>query len=151
MRRGPPGMISRFLKDRRGNYALLMGFAMLPIMGGLAIAVDFSEMNRQKQATINALDAAGIATARQVVSGASDEALIAYANEFFEANLGPVDPADTELTVVLPNNQFGGGTLKLSAVLNYKPYFLPSFLGLLGKPPTSATAKSASRPTAKSA
>ncbi len=127
-------MILDFLRDRGGNYAMLMGFAMLPIMGSVAIAIDFSEMNRQKQATINALDAAGVATARQVVSGASNEALIAYANEFFKANLGTVDPDDTELTVVLPNNQFGGGTLKLSAVLNYEPYFLPSFLGLLGKP-----------------
>ena len=127
-------MIREFLRDRGGNYAMLMGIAMLPIMGSVAIAIDFSEMNRQKQATINALDAAGVATARQVVSGASNEALIAYANEFFKANLGPVDPDDTELTVVLPNNQFGGGTLKLSAVLNYEPYFLPSFLGLLGKP-----------------
>jgi Flp pilus assembly protein TadG len=127
-------MILKFLRDRGGNYAMLTGFAMLPIMGSVAIAIDFSEMNRQKQATVNALDAAGIATARQVVSGASDEALIAYANEFFKANLGPVDPADTQLTVVLPNNQFGGGTLKLSAVLDYQPYFLPAFLGLLGKP-----------------
>ncbi len=138
MRRGPRRMISRFLKDRRGNYAMMMGFAMLPIMGSLAIAVDFSEMNRQKQATINALDAAGIATARQVVTGASDEALIAYANDFFEANLGSVDPDDTELTVVLPNNQSGGGTLKLTAVLNYQPYFLPAFTSLLGKPDEDA-------------
>ena len=90
-------MIREFLRDRGGNYAMLMGIAMLPIMGSLAIAVDFSEMNRQKQATINALDAAGVATARQVVTGASNEALIAYANEFFKANLGPVDPDDTEL------------------------------------------------------
>lgn len=127
-------MILDFLRDRRGNYAMMMGFAMLPIMGGVAIAIDFSEMNRQKQATVNALDAAGLATARQVASGASDEALVIYANEFFKANLGPVDPADTELNVVLPNNQHGGGMLKMSAVLNYKPYFLPSFFGLMGKP-----------------
>ena len=127
-------MILDFLKDRGGNYAMMMGIAMLPIMGGVAIAIDFSEMNRQKQATVNALDAAGLATARQVATGASDEAVIAYANEFFKANLGPVDPADTQLTVVLPNNQFGGGKLKLSAVLNYKPYFLPSFLSLQGAP-----------------
>ncbi|MDQ2632738.1 MAG: pilus assembly protein [Pseudomonadota bacterium] len=126
-------MILEFLRDRGGNYAMLTAFAMLPIMGSVAIAIDFSEMNRQKQATVNALDAAGLATARQIVSGASDEALIAYANAFFEANLGPVDPADTELTVVLPSNQFGGGTLKMSAELNYKPYFLPAFLGLLGE------------------
>ena len=111
---------------------MMMGIAMLPIMGSLALAVDFSEMNRQKQATLNALDAAGIATARQVASGASDAALIAYANDFFEANLGPVNPANTTLTVQLPNNQFGGGTLKLNAVLDYHPYFLPAFIALLG-------------------
>lgn len=125
-------MIRKFLRHRGGNYAMITAFAMLPIMGAVALAVDFSEMNRQKHVTVNALDAAGLATARQVVSGASDEALIAYAHEFFKANLGPVDPADTELTVQLPNRQFGGGTLKLSAVLNYKPYFLPTFRGMLG-------------------
>ncbi len=112
---------------------MMMGVAMLPIMGSMALAVDFSEMNRQKQATINALDAAGIATARQVASGATDEALIAYANDFFKANLGPVDPADTTLSVQLPNNQYGGGTLKLTAVLKYHPYFLPAFTALLGE------------------
>ena len=53
------------------------------------------------------------ATARQVASGASDEALLAYANDFFEANLRAVDPANTKLTVTLPNNNYGGGTLKL--------------------------------------
>src|SRR5690606_32573353 len=76
-RRGSPRMILDFLRDRGGNYAMLTGLAMLPIMGGMAIAVDFSEMNRQKQATVNALDAAGLATARQVASGVSDAALIA--------------------------------------------------------------------------
>ncbi|WP_457936164.1 pilus assembly protein TadG-related protein [Mesorhizobium sp. 10J20-29] len=126
-------MIWKFLRDKRGNFAMMMGAAMLPIMGSIALAVDFSEMNRQKQATVNALDAAGIATARQVATGASDEALITYAKNFFEANLGSVDPADTTLSVQLPNNQFGGGTLKLKAVLNYQPYFLPSFAALLGK------------------
>ena len=59
-------------------------------------------MNRQKQAVNNALDAAGIATARQVVTGASASELVAYAKTFFEANLGSVNPADTQLTVVLP-------------------------------------------------
>ena len=125
-------MIRKFLRDRRGNFAMITGVAMLPIMGSIALAVDFTEMNRQKQATMNALDAAGVATARQVATGASDAALIAYAKDFFEANLGTVDPANTTLTVQLPNNQFGGGTLKLKAVLKYNPYFLPAFTALLG-------------------
>jgi Flp pilus assembly protein TadG len=140
MRRGPPFMLAKFLSDRRGNFALATVGALLPIMGALALAVDYSEMNRQKQATTNALDAAGLATARQVAAGASDAALILYANEFFKANLGPVDPNDTQLTVVLPNNLAGGGTLKLTAQLNYQPYFFPAFSKLIGKSDAEANA-----------
>ena len=89
---GTRSVMRGFLADRRGNYALMTVVAMVPLMGGLALAVDYSEMNRQKQAVNNALDAAGIATARQVVTGASESELIAYAKTFFEANLGSVEP-----------------------------------------------------------
>ena len=66
------------------------------------------------------------------MSGASETQLIAYAKSFFEANLGSVNPTDTVLTVTLPSNQAGGGTLKLSAKLNYKPIFFPVFADLSG-------------------
>ena len=90
--------------------------AIVPIMGGLALAVDYSEMATQRQETLNALDAAGIATARYMVSGTvTEDETKAYAKSFFEANLGSVKPADTVLTFVLPQNNTGGGTLKLSA------------------------------------
>lgn len=133
-------MLGKLLADRGGNYALLTAVALVPIMGGLALAVDFTEMNHQKQATLNALDAAAVATARQVVSGASDASLIAYATDFFHANLGDVNPADTVLSVTLPNNQSGGGTLKMSAQLNYKPIFFPVASYLIGKSDEEAQA-----------
>jgi Flp pilus assembly protein TadG len=121
-----------FLDDRRGNYALMTVVALVPLMGGVAIAVDFTEMSRQKQEVANALDAAGIATARQVVTGATDDELKAYAKDFFEANLGSIDPATTALTVQLPTTTNGGGTLKLSATLNYEPLFFPAFKQIAG-------------------
>lgn len=129
-------MIRSFLKDVRANYALVTAIALLPIMGALALALDYSEMTRQRQAMSNALDAAGIATARQVVSGDTDAELIAYANDFFEANLGPVNPADTTLDVTLPDTANGGGTLSLTATLNYHPDFYPVFAAMLGKDAT---------------
>jgi Flp pilus assembly protein TadG len=129
----------RFRRDDRGSYAIAFAIALVPILGGMAIAIDFAEMNRQKQATLNALDAAGIATARQLVSGGTDEEIKAYARSFFEANLGPVDPADTVLNVTLPNNEAGGGTLKLTADLRYQPVFFPVFTKALeGEPNTDA-------------
>ncbi|MBT1155061.1 pilus assembly protein [Aminobacter anthyllidis] len=125
-------MIRKFLQDRRGSYAILTVAAMVPIMGALAIAIDYSEMSRQREITRNALDAAGIATARRIIEGATDDQLKIYANDFFKANLGPVKPSNTTLTVTLPNSSSGGGTLKLEANLKYDPYFLPAAAALLG-------------------
>ncbi len=126
-------MIRRFLGDRRGNYALLTVIMMVPLMGALALAIDYTELIRQRQDTLNALDAAGIATARQIVSGVSDDVAKAYAKDFFEANLGHVKAANTTLTVTLPSSNSGGGTLVLQAALTYQPYFLPAAAMLLGR------------------
>jgi Flp pilus assembly protein TadG len=127
-----------FWRDRRGNYALMTALAMAPLMGGLAMAVDFTEMNRQKQAVENALDAANIATARRIVEGATDDQLRAYALDFFHANLNHVDPADTTLSVELPSTETGGGTIKLTARLDYQPYFYPVLAWLVGTPEADA-------------
>lgn len=137
-------MLRRFLKDIRGNYILLTAISMVPIMGGLAIAIDYSELSSQRATTMSALDAAGIATARYIASGAANSddpdpekaatkyetAVKQYAKDFFEANLGSVDPADTKLSVLLPNKNFGGGTLKLTANMTYHPRFLPAAAAL---------------------
>ena len=126
-------MFRRFLNDVRGNYVLLTAISMVPIMGALAISIDYTELSRQRAATMSALDAAGIATARRIAEGATDTQAKDYAKDFFEANLGAVDPAHTTLTVTLPNNNFGGGTLKLEADLTYEPKFLPTAAMLIHK------------------
>src|SRR5690606_11868825 len=114
-------MLRRFLHDIRGNFAMMTAVAMVPIMGALALGVDYAEMSRQRQAAMQALDAAGIATARRISEGASDAEAIAYAESFFAANLGPVDPDNATLNVVLPSSEVGGGTLKMTAALTYRP------------------------------
>lgn len=130
-------MIRRFWKDRSGSYAILTVAAMVPIMGALALAIDYAEMSRQREATRNALDAAGIATARRLAEGATDDQLRTYALDFFRANLRQVDPAKATLIVTLPSSTTGGGTLKLEAKLKYDPYFLPAAAALLGKTSSS--------------
>ncbi|WP_031194052.1 pilus assembly protein [Mesorhizobium sp. L2C066B000] len=137
-------MIRRFLNDRRGNYALMTVITMVPLMGALALAIDYTDLLRQKQNMLNALDAAGIATAQQIVTGATDTAVKAYAKDFFEANLGKVSSANTALTVTLPNNNAGGGTLKLCASLTFHPYFLPVAAMLIGRTSTDVTTSACS-------
>ncbi|MDX8506168.1 TadE/TadG family type IV pilus assembly protein [Mesorhizobium captivum] len=125
-------MIRGFLRDCRGNYALMTVITMVPLMGAVALAVDYTELVRQRQETLNALDAAGIASAQQIVSGASDDETKAYAKKFFEANLRHVLPANTTLTITLPKDNTGGGTLIMQASLKYHPYILPAATMLLG-------------------
>ncbi|MBZ9723015.1 pilus assembly protein [Mesorhizobium sp. CO1-1-11] len=122
----------QFRRDRRGNYALMTAVAMVPLMGGLAIAVDFTEMNREKQMVMNALDAANFATARRLTEGATDDQLRAYALDFFNANLNSIDPAKATLNLTLPSSTAGGGTMKICSTLTYDPYFLPTAKILLG-------------------
>lgn len=132
---GVASMIRRFLNDISGNFAMMTSIALVPIMGAVALGVDYAEMSRQRQDTLNALDAAGIATAREILSssGKKEAEIKAYAKEFFEANLGSVKPANATLNIVLPQNTAGGGTLKLSADLKYQPYFFSAFAKLMGK------------------
>ncbi|MER9526610.1 pilus assembly protein [Mesorhizobium sp. M0292] len=137
-------MIRRFLNDRRGNYALMTVITMVPLIGALALAIDYTDLLRQKQNMLNALDAAGIATAQQIVTGATDTAVKAYAKDFFEANLGRVKAANTALTVTLPNNNAGGGTLKLCAELTYHPYFLPAAAMMIGRTAADVTTSACS-------
>lgn len=131
-------MIRKFLKDTRGNYAILTVAAMVPIMGALALAIDYAEVSRQREVVRNALDAAGMAVARRLLDGSPGETLTdtqlkAYAADFFNNNLGSVKPANAPLKVTLPNNSFGGGTLEMEATLRYDPYFLPAAAALIGK------------------
>jgi len=133
-------MFRKFFSDRRGNFALMTAIAIVPIMGGLALAIDYAELMREKQLTRNALDAAGIAAAKRIIEGASDEKVKAYADDFFRSNLGGLDPEKVALSIVLPANNTGGGTLKLTADLDYNPYFLPTFTRLLGQSGTDLIA-----------
>lgn len=132
-------MLRRFLSDKRGNYAMMTVLMMVPLMGGLALAIDYSQMTRQRQLTLNALDAAGVATARRVAEGATDEQLHKYAREFFAANLNGVDASDAVIELILPKDNTGGGTLKISAQVPYKPYFYGPFAEMMGEAGGDAT------------
>ena len=118
-------MIRRFFSDERGNYALMTVVAIVPIMGALALGVDYTEMARQRQETLNALDASGIATARRIIEGATDDEAKAYAKNFFEANLGSVDPANTTLTVAAAAEQHRRRHAEADGGAQIQALFLP--------------------------
>ncbi|HEV7417264.1 MAG TPA: TadE/TadG family type IV pilus assembly protein [Tianweitania sediminis] len=80
-------MFRKFQKDRRGNIAVTFTLAMLPVMGGVAGAVDYSSAFNRKAQLQNALDAAALAIGMQSLSGTSQAELSLLGQRVFSANV----------------------------------------------------------------
>jgi hypothetical protein len=138
-------ILLRFLKDVGGNYAMMTAVLMVPLLGALALGVDYTEMSRQRQVTLHALDAAGIATARRILEGASDAEAHDYARSS-SGESGQRRPSKVSCGCNCRRRSPGGETLKLGADLRYDPFFLPSFVmgkgrRQRGKPDFSASSE----------
>jgi len=54
-----------FWRDRRGNFAVIMALAAVPLVGAAGLAVDYAHMSRSRSELQNALDAAVLAVAQR--------------------------------------------------------------------------------------
>ena len=122
-----------FLADRRGNYALMTVVAMVPLMGGLALAVDYcgnepAEAGGEQRAR-RGRHRDGAASSS---TGASDSRADRLRAEILRSQSRLGRPRRHPAYRHAAANQVGGGTLKLSAKLNYKPLFYPVFAELSG-------------------
>lgn len=137
--------IAHFLRNSSGNFGVMMGVLAFPVIGAMALAVDYSNVMRERSMAQASLDAAALATARQYATGslsgdtqAETEAnLTAYAKDFFEANLpDSIGDNDLELAAKISTQvkQDGNGTpyeqknIDLGATLEYDT-FLAKVLG----------------------
>ena len=119
-----------FLRDERGNFAMVTALTLLPILGALAIGVDYTEMNRQKAELQSAIDAAAIAGTRFLMDGGAEDQLTLYTTEFVKSNLDDALAAKANIVVTPPNPDEGRPQLRVDATLDYDPYFYGSFMVL---------------------
>lgn len=96
--RAATDLVSLFRNDASGNIAMLFGIAIIPILGFIGAAVDYSITNSQRTKIQAALDSAllagAIAGKQSLDSGGGKSAAIAAANDaaarFFSANSGGI-------------------------------------------------------------
>lgn len=74
-------------RDRSGNVAMLFGLAMVPVLGGIGAALDYSRASATRSDLQSAVDSASLAGARQLPKG-EDQVKAAVA-AFMAANLPP--------------------------------------------------------------
>jgi Flp pilus assembly protein TadG len=97
-----------FARDRAGNVAILFGIALIPILIGIGVAVDYGRALIVRERMVNAADAAGLAIGSW--PGLSQADLTTKAQQYFNANYPPSKLG----TVGTLNVQFPGDNISLT-------------------------------------
>ena len=122
----------RLWRDESGQFAILTAIGLVVVFGALALAVDYAEMSRHRKEMQSALDAAALATGREMIKVSDPAKLNTYATDFFQQDLPTIAKQDVALTLILPKN--GSEPVRLCGKLVYRPFLLPAVNLLLGKP-----------------
>lgn len=77
----------RLLKNEAGNFAVIFAVAAPVLLASMSIAVETSSIMKDRVQLQNALDAAALATGKQLATTVDEDELSLYARNFFEANL----------------------------------------------------------------
>ncbi len=113
--------LSRFLPDRKGNVGIIFALAMIPVIGGMGAAIDYSMANAYRTDMQKALDSTALALTRLMPTDQAN--LDTKGDQYFKASMGHHKLSGLAVTVV-PDT----GVLKLTA----KGYYEPSVAGVLG-------------------
>ena len=112
-----------FWSDRHGNIAVLFALAIVPIIGGIGAAVDYSMASAYRTDMQKSLDAAGISLAK--IMPVSQAILNEKGQQYFEANMGKHSLKNLVLTI---EPDIAAGALKLSV----RALYTPQIAGIIG-------------------
>ena len=120
-------LLHRFLKDRRGNVASMFALAVIPVIGLVGAAVDYSRANAIRSSLQAAIDATALAMAKlapTLTQAQLQEKTTAYFNALFN------QPGAKNIVVTPAYTTSGGTQLTLTA----SGTMSTSFMGLVGYP-----------------
>lgn len=80
-------MFRRFWKSQDGNYAIVTGIAIIPLMGAVAGAVDYTMALNKAGQLQNSLDASALAIATSYDLGMSDEELTQFGRDYYDSDM----------------------------------------------------------------
>jgi Flp pilus assembly protein TadG len=102
------------LRDQRGNVTITFALALIPLVGGVGTAVDYSRANSARTAMQAALDATGLILSKDAQTLTSEQ-LQAKAVSVFEANFNRPDVKNLKVTSAFAVPQPGSFQLQVSA------------------------------------
>ncbi|OQW58235.1 MAG: pilus assembly protein TadG [Proteobacteria bacterium SG_bin9] len=105
---------SGFLRDRRGNVATMFAFAILPILGFVGAAVDYSRAAKARTAMQAALDATALMIAKDAASMTPAQ-ISSKAQAYFQAQYNVPEAPSANFSAVYTPNTGSGATVVVSA------------------------------------
>jgi len=130
-------LLARFIKNRDGGVAPFLALAMLPLMGFMGAAIDYSRANAARTAMLSALDATAL-TLSKTAQGMSGTQLSSKASEIFNALYNRPEVINASIGTEFLNPQEGSFVLRLTGSGSVNTVFSK----LLGQAQISFTAKS---------
>jgi Flp pilus assembly protein TadG len=121
-------MWSLFFADRRGGVAPIFALGLVPVIGFVGAAVDYSRGNAARAAMQASLDATGLMLSRDAATMTPDE-VSAKAVSYFTAQFNRPEIANVQVTATLSSPQAGSFSLHVSASGNVPT----TFTKLLGR------------------
>jgi len=129
-------LFASFFRDRKGSVTPLLALGIIPLVGSVGAAVDYSRANAARTAMQAALDATAIILAQQSQQGSSSQPS-QNASSYFNANFSR--PEVKNVAVDVAASPVAGGT---SVNLTATGSLATDFLTLLGIPTLNLSVKS---------
>jgi len=117
-------MLSNIVRDTRGNFSLMLAVGLTAIVTGVGVAVDYSDLTRQKIKLAGITDAAAVAGATQARNGSAVRRKAALSvfdeNTAMQSSLNPIGQPKIEF-------DDGFGEVTVAARVDYSPKFMGMF------------------------
>src|ERR1700730_1278170 len=118
--------LKRFFSDRKGSVTPLLALGIIPIVGAVGAAIDYSRANSVRTAMQGAGDATALMLAKSASTLTADQ-LQQNATAYFQANFNRPDAQGLQVTAT-----YGRGPSGLAVTVNGAATVNTSFLGLMG-------------------
>ncbi len=108
------GPLARFARDERGNIAVIFAFAVLPILGLVGAAVDYSRATNARTAMQAALDSTALMISKDAASMTAEQ-VSTKAKAYFAAMYKHPEAPASNVTAAYTPNTGKGATVQVSA------------------------------------
>jgi Flp pilus assembly protein TadG len=115
-------LFARFFRDRKGGVAPLLALGIIPLVGAVGAAVDYSRANLVRTAMQNALDSTALMLSKDAQTLNGDQ-LTQKANGYFTSQFDRPEASNVAVTQELTSPQQGSFNLKINGSASVSTIF----------------------------